>query len=407
MADRDIARSLAPVRTRQRLARAGRWAAWGLLPGAACGLALAGLNAGGVLAVAAWVAVAAFLAGPALGAVCGLLWPAGADHAAAAVDAHYGLKDRAATALSLRDQSPWAGLQRADAAEHLAGVEPRAVVPFRPGRRLAFGTLAAAAVLGLALYPAPRRAVAETTGPDQDLLAIAAEVEAAVEELEEEAAEEPTPEIEQLLAELREHVERLKEPETDAREALAELSRMEEAIRQRADYDAAAVTANMQSLAAAMESAEALRPVAEALKGDDLKLAAEKLEQADAADAPRRERKAAAERMKQAAKKMSDGGLGKLSDATGEMADGMSEGDASKTSKGAKKLSSLLKQCDGRKSLCRSLKKKLDKLSECKSKCSSCLSKKPCSSCGSKLCRGGQCNSQQGQLQDGAGEEVE
>ena len=393
MADRGLLDSLSPVRSRQRWARAGRWAAWGLPPAAAVAAGLAGANLAGAATVPLWAVLAVLAAGPALGALAGLLKPSGLNRAAEAVDAHYGLKDRATTALSLpAGDSPWTALQRSDAAAHLARVRPREVVPFRPTRRLALGSLLAAAVLGLALFPAPRTAVAESNGPDQDLLAIAAEVEAEIDRLEEENAEEPTPEIEELIAELREHAERLKEPETDAREALAELSRMEEAIRQRADYDAAAVTANLQSLAAAMEAAEALRPAAEALKEDDLKKAAQQLEAAAPADAPRRERKAAAERMRKAAKKMSDGGMGQMSQATGQMADGMSEGDASKTSKGAKKLSSLLKQTASRKSMCQSLKKKLDRLSECKSKAASCLSKKACSSCGSKLCQGdGQC----------------
>ena len=387
MADRDIARSLAPVRTRQRWARAGRWAAWGLLPGAAVAVALAGLNAAGIAAVAPWAAAVALAVGAGAGLLAGLIRPSGLDRAAAAVDAHYDLKDRAATALSLpAGDSPWAGLQRADAAAHLAAVEPRAVVPFRPARRLALGSLTAAAVLGLALYPAPRAAVAETAGPDRDLQRVAAEVAAAIDALEEEAAEDPAPEIEELLAELRQHAERLKEPDTDAREALAELSRMEEAIRQRADYDAAAVTADVRALAAAMESAEALAAVAEALKTDDLDRAAEELEAADPAAAPRRERKAAAERLKKAAAKMSEGGLGKLSAATGELADGMSEGDASKTGRAAKKMSALMRRCAARKSLSRSLKKQLDKLAESKSKCSSCLSKSACKKCGSKLC---------------------
>ena len=230
-----IERGLAPVRARQRLARAGRWAAAGLLPSAAVAAALAAANLAAGAAVAPWAILAVLAAGPGFGFLFGLAWPASLTRAAAAVDSHYGLKDRAATALTRpADATAWASLQRADAAAHLARVEPAAVVPFRPGRRLALGSLCAAAVIGLALYPAPRRAAAETAGPDADLLTIAAEVEAEIDELEEEAGEEPTPEIEQLIAELREHAERLKEPETDPRKALAELSRMEEAIRQRA-----------------------------------------------------------------------------------------------------------------------------------------------------------------------------
>ena len=410
MSDPQIASLLAPVRSRQRLARAGRWAAAGLLPGAACALGLGAARLLGGTDAGVWVTLAVFSAGPLAGLLAGLLAPAGWGRAAAAVDAHYDLKDRAATALTLPatgggPSAAWAKLQKADAAAHLAKVDSRAVVPFRPAGRLAGGGLAAAAVLGLALWPAPRRAAAEVAGPDRDLQNIAAEVEAEIDKLEEEQAEEPTPEIEELIAELREHAERLKDPATDAREALAELSRMEEAVRQRADYDAAAVTANLQSLAAAMEAAEALAPAAEALKADDMERAAKQLEAADPADAPRRQRKAAAERMRKAAKKMSDAGQGQLSSATGRMADGMSEGDPSKSSNAAKRLASLLRRHQAKKSLCKSLKRKLDRLKECKSKCSSCLGNKPCSSCGSRLCKsGGKCNGKKNSLRTGRGQ---
>ena len=407
MSDRGITQFLAPVRSRQRVGRAGRCAAWGLVPAALAAAALGGLKLAGALAIGPAAILAVLAAGPVLGALAGLLWPASWGRAAAAVDNHYGLKDRAATALTLSDrgETPWAALQKADAAQHLARVEPRAVVPFRPGRRLALGSLAAAAVVALAVWPAPRRAAAETAGPDRDLQTVAAEVVAEIDRLEEEVGEEPAPEIEELLAELRAHAERLQDPATDAREALAELSRMEEAIRQRSDYDAAAVTANLQSLASAMESAEALRPAAEALKGDDLEQAARQLEEAAPADAPRRERKAAAERMKQAAKKMSESGQGALSGATGDMADGLSEGNGQKTSAAARRLASLLRKHQSKQSLCRALKKKLDRLGECKSKCSACLSDKACSSCGSKLCDGnGRCEGSKNSLAKGQGQ---
>ncbi|QDT16224.1 coiled-coil domain-containing protein [Alienimonas californiensis] len=399
-----IAGPLARVRTRQRLARAGRWAAWGLVPSAVVGAMLGVLNVTGAATVPPWAALAALAAGPVIGALAGLLWASGLNRAAAAVDAHYGLKDRATTALAWsKTDSPWASLQRSDAAERLRTVEPAAVVPFRPGRRLAVGSLAVAAVVGLALFPAPRQASAEVAGPNEDLLAIAADVEAQIDELEEETAEQSTPELEELIEELREHLEQMRESTTDAREALAELSRMEESIRQRTDESSAAVTANLQALAAAMEAAEALRPAAEALKQENFEQAAQLLEEAAPADAPRRERKAAAERMRKAAEAMSAAGLSQMSDATQQMADGMNEGNASKASNGAKSLSKQMKQAAAKQKMNDALCRQLDRLSECKSQCAACMSNSACKSCGSSLCKGGQCKSSKNSTARGQG----
>ncbi|MFH5803442.1 hypothetical protein [Alienimonas sp. DA493] len=370
-----IAGPLARVRTRQRLARAGRWAAWGLVPSAVVGATLGVLNVTGAATIPPWAALAALAAGPVLGGLAGLLWTSGLHRAAAAVDAHYDLKDRATTALAWsKTDSPWAALQRSDAAERLKTIEPAAVVPFRPGRRLAVGSLAVAAVVGLALFPAPRQASADVAGPNEDLLAIAADVEAQIDELEEEIAEQSTPELEELIEELRERVEQMKEPTADAREVLAELSRMEESIRQRTDESGAAVTANLQALAAAMEAAEALRPAAEALKQEDFEQAAQMLEEAAPADAPRRERKAAAERMRKAAGAMSAAGLSRMSQATEQTADGMNEGNAAKASNGAKSLAKQMKQAATRQKLNRALRRQLDRLGECKGQCAACMS---------------------------------
>ncbi|MEM9701564.1 MAG: hypothetical protein AAF907_03880, partial [Planctomycetota bacterium] len=171
MADRGLLDALAPVLLRQRAARAGRWAAWGLLPAAAVAGAIGAANLLGAATAPVWAILVVLAAGPALGALAGFCKPSGLGHAAEAVDAHYGLKDRATTALSLADGgSPWAKLQYADAKAHLASVEPKQVVPFRPARRLALGGVLAAAVVGLAFFPGPQQAIAETSAPDQDLL---------------------------------------------------------------------------------------------------------------------------------------------------------------------------------------------------------------------------------------------
>src|SRR5437868_6518740 len=90
--------ALAPVRHRQRLVAAVRGAAYGLLAGSVAGIAVA-LTQWGVSGTVSWWVAAVIAAGPVLGLLVGLTWRRPWLHAAAAVDGHYQLKDRSATAL--------------------------------------------------------------------------------------------------------------------------------------------------------------------------------------------------------------------------------------------------------------------------------------------------------------------
>ena len=123
--------ALAPVRRRQRLAFVVWATVYGLLAGGMAGSvdALVQWRVSGT--VSAWVAVEV-AAWPVLGLLVGLLWPRPWRAAAAAVDAHYRLKDRSTTALEFLAK-PNAGdlhqLQITDALAHLTRVEPKAVVP--------------------------------------------------------------------------------------------------------------------------------------------------------------------------------------------------------------------------------------------------------------------------------------
>src|SRR5688500_15699654 len=91
---------LDPVRRRQQQLRAMFLAAWGLL-GSSLVLAVwaASRTLLGWELTVAW-AVGVALAGPLVGYVAGLVWRRDWHDAALAVDSHYRLKDRAATALA-------------------------------------------------------------------------------------------------------------------------------------------------------------------------------------------------------------------------------------------------------------------------------------------------------------------
>ena len=99
--------------------------------------------------------------------------------------------------------------------------------------------------------------------------------------------QEQNKELEDLVEELREKVEALRQPGVDEREALAKLSEMETAIKaQQAQYNVAAVDAQLQSLGNAMQVAESMQSAGKALAESKFDKAAEEVF-ADRAPAPR------------------------------------------------------------------------------------------------------------------------
>src|SRR5689334_18186667 len=90
--------ALAPVRHRQRMLAAALATVDGLLVGSVAGIAVALTQWSLTGTVSAWV-MAVIAAGPVLGLIVGLCWRRPWQKAAAAVDGHYQLKDRSATAL--------------------------------------------------------------------------------------------------------------------------------------------------------------------------------------------------------------------------------------------------------------------------------------------------------------------
>src|SRR5262249_36852088 len=118
---------------------------------AAVGLELASWWSGWLIPL--WMIGVVLAAGPLLGALAGLLRRADWGAAAAAVDAHYQLKDRAATALKfLAVPLPTAfhELQILDARTHLRGVEPSQVAPWQLPRAFPYAVAACAVAIVLA-----------------------------------------------------------------------------------------------------------------------------------------------------------------------------------------------------------------------------------------------------------------
>src|SRR5262249_5712337 len=148
--------------------------------------------------------------------------------AAAAVDTHYQLKDRAVTALRFVDSPATAlhELQVQDAAQHLKTVQPRQVVPFFLPKPLLGAAVAIVGAVVLLVYrvgssadeplpPEPNPAAVELAKSLEDEV---------LKELEE--AQKEHPELEKLTDKIRDKIEELKQPGVDEKEVLAKLSEM-------------------------------------------------------------------------------------------------------------------------------------------------------------------------------------
>jgi hypothetical protein len=374
-----ILKALAGVRSRLRRMRGVRGAAWGLVAAAVAGSLV------GVARLAGWVsppplAAVLLLAGPLVGAIFALVRRPKWETAASAVDTHYKLKDRAATALAFLRRpaaGEWESLAVEDAARHLSGVKAAQVVPFRWPRMLSYGLAAAAAVAVLLVWPTAGPVQAAPVGPNEGLIAIAEDLEKDLEELEKKAEEQQDEELKELVKELRERTDALREEEVDLKEALATLSEMQAALQQHAQYNEALVDAQLSNLAGAMAAAEALQPTAEKLEAGEHKEAAEELAKLEKVEPGRRSEKAAAERMKKLSEEMKGKGLGALGGSVSEMADGLSGGNSDKFCQSCRSLAAQLKKHDARKKMTGLLCRQLDKLNECKGQCSMCFGQKP------------------------------
>jgi hypothetical protein len=371
MGERILA-ELEPVRRRQLGLEVLRFAAMGLLAGSLVGIGLGVLRwqGPGVDRATTWAALAVVLAGPVLGAVIGLARGRSARSAAAAVDAHYDLKDRAVSAVEFvgRTQStPVHALQLADAEQHLRSLDPRRVVPFRIPTAMPLAAAASILAVGLLIWPRPAVVQAKSPEPLENVLAAAEEAEDSLEDLAEAAKKENDPKLKELVQKLTDAIEQMKQPGVDVKEALAKLSEMQAAIAaQQAQFNVGLVDTQMQALGEALASTQSLDGAGQSLQLGKYDRAAEQLEQADP-KFDRKEVKNLKEKLGKAAKQMEEAGLADLSSATTELAASLEdEGSA----QGAlKKLGNLARAQGRRKRISDLLTMQNRNLGECKSNC--------------------------------------
>lgn len=365
---------LLPIRRRRRLSSIFHTAVIGLLVGSVAGLFLAFMRWTSTASISTGQVIALLVAGPVVGALIGFFRKSDWSSAAVAVDEHYALKDRAATAVEFSGKSEKTlihDLQIQDALDHLTAIEPSQVSPLHLPKLfpLAAGLAVMAAVLlAWPLTPPPAQARVEVL---PGVAAVIEELEDNLEQLDELAKDEDEDkELEPLLEELREKLDELREPGLDVREALAKLSEMETAIRaKQTQFNVGLVDGELAALGTAMTAADALEGAGFALQESKFDKAAEELEKMELPELSRQERAMLKKKLKNSADSMGEAGLGQLSQATSEMAEGLGEGKGGKFKKGGRKLAAATRKHGKRKKIRKSLNLQLAKLGECKGQC--------------------------------------
>lgn len=372
----DLKSRLADTRQRQRWLRSVDWSARGWLAGAVVAIVLALIWRAGV-GLNWWLPVASILAASGLAWLFGFAAPMSWLTTASSVDTHYDLKDRSSTAFQFagddRDD-PLRKLQIADALARLEDIDPKAVAPWQTPKPV-FASVGASLVMAMVmLLPMKQEQVAEVSAETRQVLLQQADYldETMIEELRKMADEneEANEDVKKLVDQLEDLVEGLREQNMDQREALANLSMMQQAINESvAKFNLEQVDASMQQIASAMEPAKAMQEAAADMKAGDYDKAAQKLENLDPNKMSNKESRAVSENLKKVSKDLKDAKQGELSDATSKMRESLEKKDCEGCKKGACKLASLCKKQGLRKSLCQGLCSQLNRLSMCKGQC--------------------------------------
>ena len=336
----------------------------GLIAGSIGGLAIGLARLAFDLNVSWALGAGVLVAGPVLGLLLGLSLRRGWHDAAEAIDAHYGLKDRAVTALAFADQTAPTDLhtiQMNEALGHLHAVQPHAVVPLRAPRAWPVALAALAAAVVALVWPlAPRESEAAPAPVPEHIASVAADMKVKLaaldkklsettQDLEDEKAEENKKGTKDLLEKLAQKLEELNQPGTDEKEALAKLSEMQADLQALANQlNVAALDGQLSSLGSALAASTAFEGAGKALQDGKLEKAAKELDKIDEVKLTPKEAKALEEKLKQLAKQMGDAGLGSLSDATAELAEALKSGNG-KVGQAAKNLAKKLNNAVKRK----------------------------------------------------------
>jgi hypothetical protein len=376
--------ALKPVRARQQCQFAIRCVAAGVAASAAAGLMLGVGRLAFDWTLSPLVVGAALAAGPVVGLLTGLVLRRRWHAAAAAVDGHYGLKDRTVTALAFADQpapTELHGLQMADAVTHLGSIQPKAVAPLKAPRGWALAAIAAGLAIAALLWPidrpaadagplpVPEHIVSAAREQKEKLLALEKKLSEMAQDLDDEKSDQEKKGLKELFDKLAEKLEELTEPGTDEREALAKLSDMQAEVQALANQlNVAAIDGQLSSLGTALAATSAFEGAGKALQDGKLEKAAKELEKIDEVKLTPKEAKALEEKLKQLAKQMGDAGQGSLGEAVGELADGL-KGGSGKVGKATRTIAKKVNNAVKRKKVNDLLTAQLEDLKDCKCEC--------------------------------------
>lgn len=370
-----IEKCVRTIRWRQQRQLLWRFGSTGLLVSSlvGCGLAIARLLVEGGFAWS-WI-VGAIVAGPIVGMCLAALRFPSMRQAAMAIDNACGLKDRTQTALNFlnrSDDQPLRALQLADAEQHLTNVDPNVVVPNRKPQSLPLAVIASLAAAMLLIFTSPKQTLVAAPTINAAVSSSADRAEAGLEELKEFQQEEKDPELEELLKELQEKIDLLKEPGMDPKEALAQLSEMEAALEEmQQNLSDPSMEAEMEKIGEALSLSEAMSVAGAAMSKGEMEKAAEELQKLEMPELDQKTEKAITEKLAEIKQNAGEDGAKRkeLKDATSQVCEGLSKGDRNKFKEGMEGLASECKKQGQRKKLSDLLRKQCQCLSECKSEC--------------------------------------
>ena len=320
--------------------------------------------------VVSWslVAASAMIAG-----AVAWLWPVSWLSIAKLVDSHYGKKDSASSALDFaarKNVDPLMKLQIEQSITWLKTIYPQQVLPWRVPKFLALAISAIALMLALPFFPqqqlrAPENNPAVQQIANEQARELDETLVAALRELAEASAE---PELRELADEIEKLVDAMKRPEVDEREALANLSEMQQSLAATLNqFNAEKTKAELKKLAEALAATEATQAISESLDKSDFEQAASLLEKMDASAMSPKERDALAEGLKQVPENAESNKGSEVAESAKLMREGLEKNDEAAFNAGQNMAASAAKNQGLKNKIANELNKQLNRLSESKS----------------------------------------
>ncbi len=364
------------VRARQQ--RQWMWSclSWGLISGggAACSMGLIRLLTQGAFG---W----SWVVGPlACGALLGLLYAwltrRSEKEAAYAIDRVCNLKDRTQTALQFMltgNADALRRLQVEDAEAHAAKIMPEKVAPIHSPRLWTLAISLTVVAFVLAFFSGPQPTLQAMEQANAVVERQADRIEHHLDELKQLQEQESNPELEQLVKELQELIEQMKQPGVNPKEALAKISEMETSLQHmQQQLDDPHTSSELQQIGEALSLSDAMATAGAALSKGELDKAAEQLEQLDMPELDRKTETAVTEKLDNVNQGNQAGApKSKTQQAASQISQGLSQGNRGKFQDGMQGLAGEARKQGQKKKLFDLLKKQCQCLGECKSECES------------------------------------